>query len=375
MQPKKEFLQGFEECFKSVKDSRQASKIDYPLIEILFLSVVAVAGGAFSFGMIEYFGKAHLEILRSYYPFKNGTPSDDTIRRVFEVVDPKNMNEVLQQYFTQNWQSEGKHIAIDGKTLKGSKRNHTRDLHMLNVYASGSGLTLFGKIVEAKTNEITAIPEALELLDLKGSTITIDAMGCQKNIAQKIIDKEANYILGLKRNQALLYNEVERVFSSNAEVFFDMDKEITEDKGHGRVCKRTCRIVTNLAKLPNVSLWPGSQSIIEMQRETTAKGVTTLSTNYYISSSTDTSAIMMKNIRDHWKIESMHWMLDVVLKEDASTMSKGNVPANMAIIRRFILNILTNMKGKRESRPILMKMIGWSPNYLHKFIDLLMNRS
>jgi predicted transposase YbfD/YdcC len=246
---------------------------------------------------------------------------------------------------------------------------------MLNVYASGSGLTLFGKIVDAKTNEITVIPEALDALDLKGSIVTIDAMVCQKNIAQKIINNEADYIFGLKKNQASLYNEVEQVFSSNAEVFFDMDKETTKDKGHGRICKRTCRIVSNLDKLPNVKAWPGSQSVVEMQRETTVKGVATLSTNYYISSSKNTSAIMMKNIRDHWKIESMHWMLDVVLKEDASAMNKGNVPANMAIIRRFILNILTGMKGKRESRPMLMKMIGWSPNYLCRFINLLINCS
>lgn len=375
MQTQKEFLQGFEECFDLVKDTRQASKIDYPLIEILFLSVVAIAGGAFSFGMIEGFGKAHLEILRSYYPFKNGAPSDDTIRRVFEAIDPENLNEVLQQYFTKDWQSDGKHVAIDGKSLKGSRRNGRRALHMLNVYASGSGLTLFGKTVDAKTNEITAIPEAIDTLDLKGSVVTIDAMGCQKNIAEKIIAKEADYILGLKKNQASLYNEVEQVFSSNVEVFFDMKKETTEDKGHGRICKRTCRVISNLDKLPNVKAWPGAQSVIEIQRETTEKEVTTLSTHYYISSSKNSPAIMMKNIRDHWKIESMHWMLDVVLKEDDSAMNKGNVPANMAIIRRFILNILTQMKGKRESRPMLMKMIGWSPNHLHKFINLLIDRS
>ena len=375
MQSEKEFLQGFEECFGAIKDGRQASKIDHPLIEILFLSVVAVAGGAFSWGMIEYFGKAHLPILRSYYPFKNGTPSDDTIRRVFEAIDPENMNGLLQQYFTKDLNLEGKHVAIDGKTLRGSRYNNTRAVHMLNVYASGSGLTLFGKTVEAKTNEITAIPEALDLLDLKGSTITIDAMGCQRHIAQKIIDKEADYILGLKENQVALYNEVEKAFSSNADSFFGIDKETSEDKGHGRICYRTCRVMRDLSKLSLASLWPGAQSVIEVKSETIKKGITTFSTNYYIASSKDDPTIMMKNIRDHWKIESMHWMLDVVFREDASAMHKGNIPANMAIIRRFILNVLTNMKGKRESRPQLMKMIGWSPDYLCRFINLLVNRS
>jgi predicted transposase YbfD/YdcC len=375
MQSEKEFLQGFEECFGAIKDKRQKSKIDYPLIEILFLTVVAVAGGAFSWGMIEGFGKAHLKLLKSYYPFKNGAPSDDTIRRVFETIDPENMNEVLQNYFTQDLNLDGKHVAIDGKTLRGSRRNGVRALHMLNVYASGSGLTLFGKTVEAKTNEITAIPEALDLLDLKGSTITIDAMGCQRNIAQQIINKEADYILGLKENQASLYNEVEKAFSAKADGFFGIDKDISEDKGHGRICKRTCRVMNDLSKLPLASLWPGAVSVIEIKSETITKGVTTYSTNYYIASGKNNPATMMKNIRDHWKIESMHWMLDVVFKEDASSMNKGNVPANMAIIRRFILNILTNMKGKRESRPMLMKMIGWSPDYLYRFINLLLNRS
>lgn len=246
---------------------------------------------------------------------------------------------------------------------------------MLNVYASSSGLTLFGKTVEAKTNEITAIPEALDLIDLKGAVITIDAMGCQRNIAQKIIDKEADYILGLKENQVALYNEVEKAFSTNAEAFFNMDKETSEDKGHGRICKRTCRIISDLSKLPLAGLWPGAKSVIEIKRETTTKKGVTLSTNYYISSNQDSPVIAMKNIRDHWKIESMHWMLDVVFKEDGSSMNKGNVPANMAIIRRFILNILTSIKEKRESRPQLMKMIGWSPDYLRRFINKLMNCS
>jgi len=375
MQSEKEFLSGFEECFGEIKDTRQRAKIDHPLIEIIFLSVIAVAGGAFSWSMIEGFGKAHLEVLRLYYPFIKGAPSDDTIRRLFEAIDPESLNELLQQYFTKKLDLKGQHVAIDGKTLKGSRCNGMRALHMLNVYASDSGLTLFGKTVEAKTNEITAIPEAIDLLDLEGATVTIDAMGCQRHIAQKLIDKGANYILGLKENQVSLYNEVTKVFTTNATNFFGIESEVSDDKGHGRICTRTCRIISDLKRLPIASLWPGAKSVVEIKRETTIKGVTSLSTNYYISSSQDSPETMMKNIRDHWKIESMHWMLDVVLKEDASSMNKGNIPANMAIIRRFVLNILSNIKEKRETRPLLMKMIGWSPDYLHRFINKLMNCS
>lgn len=369
METKKEFLEGFEECFSKIKDSRQKTKIEYSLLEILFLSITAVAGGAFSWSMIESFGNIHLDALRGYYPFKTGCPSDDTIRRVFELLDPKHLNESLQRYFTSTQELKNKHIAIDGKTAKGSGKFGASALHMLNVYASESGLTLFSKDVDKKTNEITAIPEALDLLDISDAVITIDAMGCQKNIAKKIIDKGANYILGLKRNHISLYNEVETAFATNAETFFNMDKATSKDTGHGRVCFRTCRVINDLSKFPIAQKWPGINSLVEVKRKTIVKNKQTDSTNYYISSCNLHPKIMLQNIRNHWKIESMHWMLDVVFKEDQSSMHKGNVPANMAIIRRFVLNILSQIKEKRQSRPLLMKLIGWSNEYLHKFIN------
>jgi len=371
MLSEKEFLSGFEECFGLVEDTRQKSKIDYPLIEILFLSIVAVAGGAFSWSMIEAFGKAHLATLREYYPYANGSPSDDTIRRVFEIIDPSNLNAVLTRYFTKDLDLNGQNVSIDGKCLRGSSHNGSRALHFLNVYASGSGITLFGKIVDAKTNEITAIPEAIDLLDLKGSTVTIDAMGCQKAIAEQIINKGADYIFGLKGNQTSLCNEVAKAFESNATIFFDMDIASSQDKGHGRSEIRTCRVIKDFSKIPNASKWPGMRSVIEIKRSTKTKDKTTESINYYISSANKNAQEMMQNIRSHWKIESMHWILDVVFKEDGSSMHKGNIPANMALVRRFVLNILSNMKEKRETRPLLMSMIGWSPEYLHKFIQKL----
>ena len=367
----KEFIAGFEECFNSLEDVRQEAKIDYPLIEVLFLSVVSVAGGADSWEMIEAFGKIHLSVLRQYYQFKKGSPSDDTIRRVFERLNPEKLNEVLRKYFTQDLDLTGNHVAIDGKSLKGSSYNGSRALHFLNVYASDSGLTLFGKELDAKTNEIRAIPEAIDALELKGATVTIDAMGCQKAIAQQIINKEADYIFGLKENHVTLYNEVETAFKTNATLFFAMDTATTNEKGHGRIEERRCRVIQDLSKIPNAAKWPGLRSVIEMKRIVSTKGKVTESTNYYISSSSVNAEQMMKLIRSHWKIESMHWMLDVVFKEDASSMRKGNIPANMAIVRRFVLNILGNMKGARQTRPVLIRMIGWSQDYLHKFIQKL----
>jgi len=175
MQKESDFLKGFEECFGVLKDERQQSKIDHPLIDVLFVAIVAIAGSAFSWETIESFGKSHLNILRQYYPFSNGIPSDDTIRRVFERLSPCELNSVLQRYFSLDLNNT--HVAIDDKTLKGSRNGETRALHMLNVYASDSGITLFSKAIDSKRNEITEIPEAIECLELKGATVTIDAMG------------------------------------------------------------------------------------------------------------------------------------------------------------------------------------------------------
>ena len=373
MQSERKFISGFEECFGELEDGRQQSKVDHPLIEILFLAVVAIAGSAFSWRMIESFGKAHLSILREYYPFKNGIPSDDTIRRVFEVLDPAGMGALLQKYFSINL--SGEHIAIDGKTLRGSRYSGSRAIHFLNVYASCSGITLFGKEVDEKKNEISVIPEAIDCLDIKGAIVTIDAMGCQRSIAAKIKDKGADYVLGLKKNQASLYYEVETAFASNATKFFNMEVAHTTNKGHGREETRTCRIIRDFSKIPHSKDWPSIASVIEIKRKIATGDNIQESTSYYISSSIAKAEKMMEIIRSHWNIESMHWTLDVVFKEDASGAHKGNIPANLAITRRFILNILNSIKTKKETRPTLMRMIGWSPDYLRRFINILMNYS
>jgi predicted transposase YbfD/YdcC len=376
MQSEKEFLRGFEECFGQIEDKRQQSKVDHPLLEVLFLCIVAVASKASDWKEIEFFGKTNLDLLRQYYPFLKGTPSDDTIRRVFEALDPKNLNKVLMEYFTPDLQNE--HIAIDGKTLKGSSNNGKKALHFLNVYASGCGLTLFGKPIDDKSNEIAAIPEAIDVLDIKGAVVTIDAMGCQKTIAKQIKEKGGDYIFGLKGNHTVLHNQVKDAFGTNAESFFKIEKAETTDKGHGREEKRVCRVIRDFSKIPNTKDWEGIAAVIEIKKTTITKGKLSESTNYYISSSSSSALELMKNIRNHWKVESMHWTMDVVFKEDASSMYKGNVPANMALIRRFVLNILTQMKQdikQKPSRPLLMYMIGMSNDHLHTFIKKLTNYS
>ena len=199
MLKERDYIQNFIEHFCDIEDHRQASKVHHTMTEILFLAIVATASAAESWGEIEEFGKAHLTTLRRYFPFKSGSPSDCTIRRFFRSLSHEKMNEILGKHFGANL--EEKHYAIDGKTLRGSKYEDNRAFHFLNVYAVESGITVYGQIMDAKDNEITAIPEALDALDIRGATVTIDAMGCQRSIARQIIEKAGEYIFTLKCTQ------------------------------------------------------------------------------------------------------------------------------------------------------------------------------
>ena len=371
-----EFMKGFEKHFEDVNDPRETNKITYPLIEILFLAVVSISGGAEDWEEIEEFGETHLEILREYLPFESGTPSDDTIRRFFESLDHKEMNNVLIKTFGEKNEKITdieRQYAIDGKTLCGSRFQDNKAFHFLNIYAVHSGFTLYGKIIDEKKNEISALPEAIESLELKGAIVTIDAMGCQKSIAKQIIGKEGDYIFGLKLNHACFYYEIEKAFSTNAVNFFNMDSAETFDKGHGRQETRKCRVIRDIEKINGYKEWVGLKTIIEVKRSVVEKGKVTESINYYISSSSNGPESLLKSIRSHWGVESMHWIMDVVFGEDASGIRSKNAPANMAIIRRFVLNILNGIKDKRQSRPKLMKAIGWSPRHLRKFINSLIS--
>lgn len=369
MLKEKEFIKSFAEHFCDIKEHRQESKIAYPLIELLFLAVVAVAARAESWEEIEEFGKAHIDTLREYLPFKNGSPSDCTIRSFITRCDSKQLNKVLVKYF--NHDLNEKHYVIDGKTLRGSKYKDSRALHFLNVYAAESGVTLFGQAIDSKDNEITAIPEVIECLDIKNAIVTIDAMGCQKNIAKQIVEKEADYILGLKMNHPGLYNEVEKSFQVDIAKFLETDVAETYDKGHGRIEERKCCVIRDVKKIFGYEQWTGLNSVIQVKRKVVEKNKVSESVNYYISSSNNSAETMLRSIRSHWEIESMHWVLDVVFNEDASSIRQGNAPANMAIIRRFVLNILNRIKTKRETKPKMMLTMGWSSNNLKRFINAL----
>jgi predicted transposase YbfD/YdcC len=217
-------------------------------------------------------------------------------------------------------------------------------MHFLNGYAAESGITLFGKAIDSKQNEITAIPEAIEYPDIKSGIVTIDAMGCQKSIATLIVDKEAYYILGLKKNPSSFYYEVERAFKTDAISLFSMDKAKMNETSHGRIEERRCHLINDLSKIRGHEEWSSIRAVIEVRKKVTEKYKVSESVNYYISSSSPRAEAMLKSIRSHLGIESMHRILDVVFGEDTSTVRKKVMCLLIwAITRRFVLNILNNI--------------------------------
>jgi hypothetical protein len=215
---KAEFASNFADTFGMIEDHREANKISYLLEEILFVTIVGIASNATSWEEIEDFGKAHLFEFREYFEFKNGIPSDDTIRRFFRFCNPASLNSVLMKYFKLSDQNENDqkiHIAFDGKRLLGSKTSEEKALHLLNAYVTEKSITFYSKKVDNKTNEISGFAEALDLLDMKGAIISGDAILCQRELAKKVILKGADYFFGLKGNQGYLYNEVKSKFSAS----------------------------------------------------------------------------------------------------------------------------------------------------------------
>lgn len=352
---KKESHQVFSHYFSSMKDPRRTSKGHhlYPLEEILFLCISAVISGMDDWTSITMFGRLKISWLRQYLPYKHGIPSHDVLGKVFAVLDPVQFNICFRDWVKSMAEfTGGEVIAIDGKTICGSdnKALGKSALHVVSAYASGNRLCLGQEAIAEKSNEITAIPALLELLTVKDCIITIDAMGCQKAIAGKIVEKEADYILMVKDNQPELKEQVEKVFAMNPKTVADIDL----DFGHGRIEKRTCQAIDNLTFLDDKEDWPGLKSIAKVISERTDKrsGKKSTETRYYISSLPARPKVIGNAIRRHWAVENnLHWTLDMVFKEDNSLKKKGNSPLNYNIIAKMALTIIEKETESKSSKP------------------------
>lgn len=320
----------------------------YPLIEIIFLVVAATISGCEGWKQIKDFGDVKLLWLRKFLPYKDGIPVDDTIARVMRRLNTKIFQETFSKWMQAiSLQTEGDIIAIDGKTLRRShdKRNDKAAIHMVSAWSSANGVVLGQEKTAEKSNEITAIPELLNTLALKGCIVSIDAMGCQTVIASKIIQSEADYILALKKNQGLSYDDVatffDEAFSTNFQnILHDYYEE--SNKGHGRQEHRQCwTIDVALYDFPNLSKWKNLKTISATVNTRQIGDKIEQDTKFYISSLAPCAKKILTAARKHWGIEnSLHWVLDMTFREDESRIRAESSPENLAIIRHIALNIV-----------------------------------
>jgi predicted transposase YbfD/YdcC len=364
----------FLDHFKDLEDPRSERNRSYTMSEILLVTLCAAICGAEGWQDVEDFGKAKIDYLRQFLPYKNGIPSDDTYRRFFRAIDPKQFQELFRNW-VQSLQSqiEKKLIAIDGKSSRHTFDGETGMLHMVSAYATEARLVLAQEKVSEKSNEITAIPKLLEWLDLRGSIVTIDAMGCQYAIANQIVEKEGNYIFSLKGNQGTLCEDVTAYLSDNElKILNNISSFKDHDKGHGRIETRQCWVTYEVAWLrERHPHWRSINSLIRIDSVRETKDKTTYETRYYISSLKEIPQKILGAIRAHWAIENnLHWVLDMSFGEDQSRIRKENAPQVMAIIRHMALNLLQLTKDsmKRQSIKRLRKMAGWDDNVLSNIL-------
>lgn len=337
----------FTSFFKEIPDPRIDRKKLHLLADIIGLVVIATICGVEGWESIEDFGKVKIDILRTILEIPNGIPSHDTIERVFKRMKPEAF-EVAFQGFSKHLgaRTPGKHISFDGKFLRGSQdeKNGTPALLLVSAWVTENEMVFTQLKVESKTNEITALHQLVSLLDLEGSMVTIDAIGCQRDLTQEIVDAGADYIIGLKENQKTLFKQAKSLFS--IEKPFD-EYEKTEKNG-GRIETRKCTVIQSLGFLDEADKWPTIKSLIRIESTRQKSGKTTQKSRYYISSKIDSAPNFNGFIRDHWKIEnSFHWVLDVAFNEDHSRKRKDNAGENFALIRRITLNILKQDKSNR----------------------------
>jgi len=364
---------GFLDFFNEIEDPRIDRKKLYTMSEILLTTLCAVISNAEGWNDVENFGKAKINFLKQYLPFENGIPSDDTFRRFFRAIDSKKFQKKFLEWISSLKIGIGNLIAIDGKTSRRSFDNDKKPLHLISAFASEARIILAQKKVDCKTNEITEIPDLLEWLDLRGAIVTIDAMGCQKEIASQIIDQGGNYILALKGNQSNLHDEIINYFDQAKEYGLEGEEYQffeKEETGHGR--KETRRIYTanNVDFLPQKKQWKGLKTIVCVYSERQIGEKISKENRYFITSLSFSAQEIGEIIRKHWSIEnSLHWVLDMSFGEDQSRIRKGNGPENMAILRHCSLNMIRAYKTKRQSIKGLRKQAAWDEKILKGILD------
>lgn len=372
-------LSAFNDYFSVIPDNRQQSKVEHKLHDILLTLVVGVICGADGWEAIEEVAHNKIDLLKKYGSFENGIPVHDTIARVTSVIDPAQ----LQQCFI-NWMkaahiaTNGEVIAIDGKTIRGSfdKQSKKSAIHMVSAFAAGNGVVLGQVKTAEKSNEITAIPQLLDLLEIKGSIVTIDAMGCQKAIAAKIKDKDADYVIAVKGNQGHLHQAIKDFFelchkTNYSNVSHQYHEDI--DNGHGRVESRKYWISDTLISIKDLTeKWSGLMSVGMAESERHIDGKVSREVRYFICSIKADAKVFAQAVRKHWRIENqLHWVLDVSFNEDLSRVRRENAAENMSVIRHLVLNLLKQEKSCKKGLKAKRFKAALDTNYTDKVIQLV----
>jgi predicted transposase YbfD/YdcC len=364
------------EYFAPIPDPRVQLKCLHDLIDVIMIVVCGAIVGADDFVSIEEFARAKESWLRERLGLKlrNGIPSHDTLNRVFAIVGPEEFNRSFL-----GWVADATgalnlpHIPIDGKTMRGSKRTTEtgtrKAAHIVSAWAHQLGITLGQVKTDEKSNEITAIPELLKVLDVSGALVSIDAMGTQNEIAAQIVTAEGDYLLAVKDNQPHLLEDVQRLADAALETnFAGLSTNLKEESGHGRQEMRFCFVIEDLESIRARAAWPQLQSIIGVVSSRTVGKKTSDEVRYYISSRQASAELFQAAIRTHWSIEnSCHWVLDVAFREDDHRLREGHGPQNMALVRKIALAMLKKADAKCGIKNRRLKA-GWDSNYLEQVL-------
>jgi predicted transposase YbfD/YdcC len=361
---------------KTIPDPRrQCQNLKHRLEDILVMGFCGVLAGCDDFVEVADWAKQHSAFLRTFLELPHGIPSHDTFNRVFTLLKPATLQEVLLPWLLQRRGLPGDWIHLDGKTMRHTRRRSKKlgALHVVSAWAGQAGLTLGQVAVDAKSNEITAMPQLLQLLDLRDKIVTTDAMGCQKEIAQIVTEQEGDYILAVKDNQPTLHAQIQHAFAQTASQSFSRQREhTTEDVGHGRQERRTVRVLPAADYLSKSVLgaWMSLLTVVMIVREVTCQATGAVSTevSYFISSLRPNARRIGAAIRGHWSIENgLHWVLDVVFREDARRLYDRTAAENIAFLNRLALSLLRGDQSK-GSLKVKRKRAGWNLDYLAKLL-------
>jgi predicted transposase YbfD/YdcC len=365
--------------FSEIEDTREPWRVLYPLNEVLFLVVCATIAACDDFDDIVAWGENHLDFLRRFAPFHFGIPCERWLRTLLNRIDPILFKRCFESWVASMWPDRPDFIAIDGKTSRRThdRRKGTKALHTLSAYATTARLVLAQRSVPEKTNEITAIPELLDDLaeagQLEGALVTTDAMGCQVEIADRIVEHKADYLLALKGNQPTLEADVAAYFATAPQE--ELISKTTVEKGHGRIETRTFTASAHVDWIGSQRSYPGAprfghiKTILEVENRTEHADKCTRDTRFFISSAPLDIERLAKAARGHWGVESMHWLLDCTFADDLSRYRSGHGAKNMAVVRRFALGLVRANKAKGSVKT-RRKAAGWNPEFLMEILQL-----